>query len=126
MALLKRQYCLIIVREQRGKMPDVILENKIREVNQPKVLNAFNTITDTYITIKVSGSSENEFDGQWDFGIQEKQPTETNKQFGERVLRELGKAIVHMVDKAEDRVRYRAEVAAIEPPASDVPDDILS
>ena len=50
---------------------------------------------------------------------------ETNKEFGERVLRELGKAVVNMVDKAEDMNRYKTEVAAIEPPVSDVPSDVL-
>jgi len=71
-------------------------------------------------------SPEDEFDGHWDFSIEEKQLTENNKQFGERVLRELGKAVVHMVDKAEDYTKYRNEVATIIPPASDVPENILT
>lgn len=110
-------------------MSDVVLENRIREANQPRVLNAFNTITDTHMTLEATGHAPdpaNEFNGRWDFRIPSKQPAETNKQFGERVLRELGKAIVHMVDKAEDVVRYRNEVAAITLPVSDVPDDILT
>ena len=58
--------------------------------------------------------------------IAEKGGGETNKQFGERVLRELGKAIVHLVDKAEDDIRYRTEISAVDPPVSDVPDDVLT
>ena len=110
-------------------MADVILNITVPDVWVTRVLNAFNIITDTYISIEAKGHApdpDDEFDGRWDFRIEDKQLTETNKQFGERVLRELGKAVVHMVDKAEDDVRYRTEVAAITPPASDVPDDILS
>jgi len=110
-------------------MADVILNIKVPDAWAIKVLNAFNTITDIHISLEARGhasSPEDDFDGRWDFRIENKQPTETNKQFGERVLRELGKAVVHMVDKAKDDIRYRNEVAAITPPSSDVPDDILS
>ena len=110
-------------------MANVILNIVVPDIWVIRVLNAFNTITDTHMTIEARGHASNpedEFDGRWDFRIQDKQSIETNKQFGERILRELGKAVVHMVDKAEDDVRYRAEVAAIKPPVSDVLDDILS
>ena len=110
-------------------MADVILNIIVPDMWIIRVLNAFNTITDTHMVIEARSHTPDpadEFDGHWDFRIQDKQPIETNKQFGERVLRELGKAVVHMVDKAEDDVRYRAEVAAITPSISDVPDDILS
>lgn len=107
-------------------MPDVTLNIIVPNAWTIKVLDAFNIITDTHITIEARGNPGNEFDGHWDFRIKEKLPTENNKQFGERVLRELGKAIVNMVDKAEDSVRYRNEVATIIPPSSDVPENILS
>lgn len=93
-----------------------------------KVLDAFNTIADTHLTIESRGHNPDpnlEFNGHWDFRIDPK-GAETNKQFGERVLRELGKAIVNMVDKAEDEVRYRNEIAAVTPPESDVSEDILT
>lgn len=110
-------------------MADVILEVTVPDAWTTRVLNAFNKITDTHMVIEARGHLPtllNEFDGRWDFRIEDKQPTETNKQFGERVLRELGKAVVHVVDKAEDRIRYKAEIAAIASPSSDVPDDILT
>ncbi len=110
-------------------MADVVLNVTVPDAWIVRILNAFNTITDTHMSIEARGhapNSEDEFDGRWDFRIEDKQLTETNKQFGERVLRELGKAVIHMVDKAEDDVRYRNEVTAIIPPSSDVPDDILS
>ena len=110
-------------------MPDAILSITVPDAWVVRVLNAFNAITDTHMVIEARNYTPDpadEFDGHWDFRIEDKQPAETNKQFGERVLRELGKAVVHMVDKAEDDIRYRNEVAAITPPSSDVPDDILS
>ena len=110
-------------------MADVTLEITVPDAWIIRVLNAFNMITDTHMMIEARGHAlnpEDEFDGRWDFRIEDKQSAETNKQFGKRVLRELGKAVVHMVDKAEDDVRYRNEVAAITPPSSDVPEDILT
>ena len=109
-------------------MADVTLEIIVPDAWVTRVLNAFNTIADTHMTIEArgSGSPETEFDGRWDFRIAVKGPAENNKQFGERVLRELGKAVVNMVDVAEDNVRYRTEVGAITPPVSDVPEDVLT
>ena len=110
-------------------MADVTLEITVPNAWVVRVLNVFNAITDINMSIEARGGApnpENEFDGRWDFRIKDKQSAETNKQFGERVLRELGKAVVHMVDKAEDYTRYRTEVAAITPPVSDVPDNILT
>ena len=110
-------------------MADVILNITVPDAWVTRVLDAFNIVADTHMIIEARGhapNSEDEFDGRWDFRIEEKQPAENNKQFGERVLRELGKAVVHMVDKTEDYIRYRNEVAAITSPVSDVPEDILT
>ena len=109
-------------------MPDVILEVTVPDAWTVRVLNAFNTIADTHMTIEARGSGDpaTEFDGRWDFRIAAKAGGENGKQFGERVLRELGKAVVNMVDVAEDNVRYRTEVSAITPPISDVPEDVLT
>jgi len=109
-------------------MADVTLEITVPDAWVTRVLNAFNTIADTHMTIGARGSGvpDTEFDGRWDFRIAVKDPAENNKQFGQRVLRELGKAVVNMVDVAEDNVRYRTEVGAITPPASDVPEDVLT
>ena len=109
-------------------MADVNVTITIPDAWVTKVLAAFNTIADTHMTIEARGSGDpaTEFDGRWDFWIAPKGPGETNIQFGQRVLRELGKAVVSMVDKAEDDVRYRTEIAAVVPPASDVPTDILT
>jgi hypothetical protein len=110
-------------------MADVILNITVPDAWVTKVLNAFNTITDTHMTVSSRGSNPNpalDFDGHWDFRITDKVVSEDNKEFGERVSREILKAVVNMVDKAEDSVRYKTEVAAIVAPASDVDPDILT
>ena len=110
-------------------MADVILNITVPEAWVPRVLDAFNTIADTQMQIEARGHAPDpvdEFDGRWNFTIPSKQTGEDNKQFGERVLRELGIAVVNMVDVAEDEVRYRNEVSTITPPISDVPDGILT
>jgi hypothetical protein len=109
-------------------MADVPLTITVPDARVTRVLNAFNKIADTHMMIEARGSSPNptnDFDARWDFRIAAKTTEETNIQFGQRVLRELGKAVVNMVDKAEDDKRYRTEVASVVPPVSDVPDDIL-
>lgn len=110
-------------------MADVILNITIPDAYITRALNAFATIVDTHMTIEARGFAsepQDEFNGRWDFIIAPKGVGETNKEFGERVLRELGKAVINMVDKAEDETRYRNEVATVAPPESDVPNDILT
>jgi len=109
-------------------MADVQLTITIPDAYVTRAVNAFTTITDTHMTIEARGHGdpENEFNGRWDFSIEPKGDTETMKEFGERVFRSLGLAIINMVDKAEDETRFRTEVQAIVPPASDVPEDILT
>ena len=109
-------------------MADVILETTVPDAAVTRVLNAFTTITDCHMEISARGHGDpdNEFDGRWDFSIEPQAEGENSKAFGERVLRSLGLAVVKMVDKAEDTVRYRDAVAAVAPPESDVPDDVLT
>lgn len=110
-------------------MADVILNITIPDAMTARTLAAFNKIAGTHMTIEARGSSPNpaqDFDTRWDFRIAPKDVAETNKQFGQRVLKELGKAVIKMVDKAEDDIRYRTQVAAVVPPASDVPEDVLT
>ena len=104
-------------------MADIPLEVIVPDAWTTKVLDAFNTIADKQMTLfaKVNGAGF----GHWNFVISVKDVGETNKQFGERVLRELGIAVINLVDKTEDNDRYDAEVAAISPAISDVPDDVL-
>jgi hypothetical protein len=109
-------------------MADVILNITVPDAWVTKTMDAFNTVTDTHMTIEARGHSpnpEDEFDGRWDFQIAVKEAGETDKQFGQRVVRELAKAVVNMVDLAEDSKRYRTEMAAIAPPESDVPEDVI-
>jgi len=109
-------------------MADIPLTIIVPDAWATKVLNAFNKIADTHMTIEARGSGDpaTEFDGRWDFRIAPKGAGENNLQFGQRVLRELGKAVVNMVDKAKDEKRYRTEIAAVVPPVSDVTDNVLT
>ena len=66
-----------------------------------------------------------DYTARWNFSIDPKADGENNIEFGERFLKELGIASLRMVDLKEDTDRYKAEVDALTPPASDVPDDIL-
>lgn len=110
-------------------MADVVLTITIPDAMIARTLAAFNKIAGTHVMIEARGSNPDpaqDFDARWDFRIEPQQVGETPKQFGQRVLRELGKAVINMVDKAEDDVRYRTQVAAVVPPASDVPEDVLT
>lgn len=110
-------------------MADVILNVTVPDAWVTKVLDAFNNITDEQIIIYIYNplsTPERDLNKKWKFTIQSKQSSENNKEFGERVLRELGKAVVNMVDIFEDKLRYEAEVDALSLPISDVPTDILT
>lgn len=110
-------------------MADVILQITVPDAQVLRAVAAFAAISNTHMRIESRGSLDmpdgSDFHGEWDFRILPQQTGETTKQFGQRVLRELGKAVINLVDKAEDETRYKTEVAAVVPPASDVPDNIL-
>jgi len=110
----------------------VILEVPVPDAAVTQVMGAFTTIVDTHMTLSARGSRdpeaadpEFEFSGKWDFRIDPQEAGENDKQFGERVLRSLGLAVVKMVDLSEDTIRHADAVAAVDPPASDVSDDVL-
>jgi hypothetical protein len=113
-------------------MADVLLTITLPHAWVPKTLDAFLAIADTHITITSRGSAENpedDFSGSWDLRIDDPGVLNTaaeKKAYGEKVLRELGKAIVNMVDLAEDKDRYQTEINAVTAAASDVPDDVLT
>lgn len=111
-------------------MADVVLNITIPDAMTVRALAAFTKIAGTHMTIESRGSQDmpdgSDFNGHWDFRIEPQQPGETAKQFGQRVLREFGKAVINMVNKAEDETRYRTAVAMVVPPASDVPENVLT
>ena len=96
----------------------------IPDAYQARVINAFTEIGGANIEIRADKHHSN-YMADWRFTLADKDAGESIKQYGERVLRELGKAVVNLVDKAEDEQRYRDEVAGIVPPVSDVPDNVL-
>jgi hypothetical protein len=108
-------------------MADVKLEITVPNAWTTRVLNAFTTIADTHIWITSQGSSvdHNDFHGTISLRIDAQQGGETAKEFGERVLRELGKSIVKLVELAQDTDRYQTDVNNVTPASESVPEDIL-
>ena len=102
-------------------MADMLLSITIPDAWTAITLAAFTAITGGTMTLQ----SSNGLNTQWSFTIPA-QGGLTNKQFYEKVFRELGEAVVNMVDIDTDRTRYNTELAALTPPASDVPSDIFT
>jgi hypothetical protein len=110
-------------------MADVILQVTVPDAHVARTVEVFTAIADKHMRLEVRGSQDmpdgSDFNGEWDFRIDAQQVGETTKQFCQRVLRELGKAVINLVDKTQDRNRYQTEITAVVPPASDVPDNVL-
>jgi hypothetical protein len=105
-------------------MADITLNVTVPDMWVTRTLNAFNAVAGKDICIYTAGQGANE--AKWVFSIEPKKPSENNKDFGERVVRELGKAVINMVDLDEDELRRIAELNLVAPATSDVPDDILT
>jgi len=103
-------------------MPDVQITLTISTDNTQRVLDSFNALAGKTIEIN---AHELEGGGHWSFRYDPKDVGETNQDYAKRVLKELVKATVRLVDMAEDYQRYSTEVAAITPPNQDVPEDII-
>ena len=107
-------------------MADVTVQLTIPEAAVPKVTDAFTKLSGARISLDADKMvNDTMFNGRWDFTVAP-QGAETTKQFAVRFILELIKASVKLVDYAEDRDRYSAEVASITPPAQDVPDNIIT
>lgn len=87
-----------------------------------KVLGAFEALAGKQIEIQVMDA---DYNANWSFSFDSK-GAETNKQFGERVAKQILRAFVRVVDYAEDRERYNTEVGAVTPPAQDVNDNVIT
>jgi len=112
-------------------MADVDLTITIPDAWTTKVIDAFTQSSgaDTRIRIEIDNIQIDPSDGfhtSWMFTIAEKGGSETLVEFGERFLREIGKAIVDAIDIKEDEERYEDEIALIDPPSSDVSGDIFT
>jgi len=66
-----------------------------------------------------------DFDGRWSYSYLPKNTGETNKQFVTRAIKENIKALVRLFDYIEDCKRYKTEIAAINSPVQDVPDEMV-
>ena len=107
-------------------MADVTVQLTIPEAAVPKVVDAFTKLSGARMSLDADKMvNDTMFNGRWDFTVSE-QGAETTKQFAIRFILELIKATVKLVDYAEDRDRYSAEVSAIPQPSQDVPDNIIT
>lgn len=100
---------------------DVVLSITIPDAWVATTLAVFTAIAGANMTLQSSDG----LNTQWSFTI----PVQgglSDRAFCEKVFRELGEAIVNMVDIDADRTRYNSEMAGIVPPASDIPDDIFT
>jgi hypothetical protein len=102
-------------------MADVDLTITIPDVYLTKVITAFTLTAGADIRLEIV---KDDIRSEWQFVI-DPQGDDTLMQFGQRFIRELGKAVVNAVSKREDETRYKAEISAITLPTSDVPTDIL-
>jgi len=108
-------------------MADITLEITIPDAHTARVLDAFTKAAGARIDMSAHKSTETkEFNANWNYSYAEQGDTETAKQFAVRVIIEQIKALVRMVDYAEDQDRYRTAVSAITPATQDVPDNIIT
>jgi len=108
-------------------MADVTVQLTIPEAAVPKVVDAFTKAAGARIDMSAHKSTETkEFNANWNYSYAEQGDTETAKQFAVRVITEQIKALVRMVDYAEDQDRYRTAVSAIPKAEQDVPDNIIT
>ena len=99
----------------------------IPDAHTVRVLDAFTKAAGARIELMAHKSTPtNDFNANWSYSYDEQQPGETDKQFAVRVILEQIKALVKLVDYAEDQDRYRTEVSAITPATQDVPDDLVT
>ena len=101
---------------------DVPVTITIPDAHTTKVLNTYLTLAGKRIELMVHGEN---FNGNWTYTFDTKDAGESNTEFAKRVFSDGIKAMVKLVDLAEDQDRYRSEVAALTPAAQDVVDGIL-
>ena len=108
-------------------MPDVTLSITIPDAHVARVSDAFTKASGARMDLNAHKSTPTkEFNANWNFTIDEKSGAETTKEFAVRFILEQIKAVVKMVDYAEDQDRYRTEVSALTPAAQDVPEDVIT
>lgn len=109
-------------------MADVILSNKILDVDVQRVLESFLAVGDASFRLQINKRmpSGDRQQSDWTMQIHGKTPVENYQDYGERMLRSLGIMVLRAYDKyLDEKDKYQPAIAAINPPAHDVPDDII-
>jgi hypothetical protein len=100
-------------------MADVIIEVTLKDAHVNKILEAINAYAGVKIGIKPKEGAV------WSFSYGTKQDGETNKQYGERFVRELIKAFVRTHDYNTDLGRYSSDIDSISLPSHSIPNEIV-
>ena len=103
-------------------MADVDLTVTIPDAYVIKVLNALQATADRDLML---GAFNSDSPIEWGFKISGQQGGETSKDFGERYIKEFLLAVIRMVEFAQDKNRYDAEIQAVTPPTQDVGDGTI-
>lgn len=103
-------------------MADVTLQITIPDANITRVLAALTTLAGKRLMVEADSP---DWRGRISYSYAIKGVIETNRDFATRAIKEGIKALVRMVDLAEDEERYRVAVAIIPSPVQDVPDNIV-
>lgn len=104
-------------------MADVVLQLTIPDANVERILTALNKLAGKPLSIEATDSDW--WRGIWQYSFEPKTVDETNKDFAVRVIKENIKAMVRMVEYAQDVERYKTIVATVSPPTQTVPDNII-
>ena len=111
-------------------MADVELTLTVPSEHVSRILDAFTTTADTHMVLTSRGSSDmpdgSDFDSKWDLRIDSKDVAESNPEFAKRYVLELVKAVVKMTELAVDITRFNDDIAAVDPAAQSVPEDIIT
>ena len=104
-------------------MPDAILQITIPEVHITRVLAALNALAGKPLSIEANDPDW--WRGIWQYSFAPKAIAETNRDFAARAIKENIKALVRMVEYAQDVEKYKTVVATVPSPAQTVPDNII-
>jgi hypothetical protein len=101
-------------------MADIDLTVTIPDSKAVRVQEAFNGMANNKIQMQFDNINH-------EFIYDERQNGETNKEYAQRILRELAKSLIKIYELDKDfKERYIPEIKAVQEPAINVPNDILT
>jgi hypothetical protein len=101
-------------------MAEIELQATLNGEYMTRIFDGFNGCAGINIVMQPEGGSD------WTWMYAPKQGGETDKDYAERIVREMIRAIVRCSEYSEDVVRHSEDVNDITPPSQDVPDEIVT